>query len=404
MKKNSLFLGLLSLTLLACYSPDPFEAETLDDDSQTNNSSEIGKIFSINGDNQVCNPSASQDTVNFPASMLWLNFQSNLDLKTSDTTFTLSKTYVRDHDRLTVSDTAKNVKWFLMRDTTKGECEFQDPEWSTHPDFIVALRGYDINGSKSCKNKDFGIFAVRTSDKKKFWFYEKNIVEYATPHVWVDPSAPKASADGDASTVEGFFGTNEVRLTYVDGDVDEDKKSVQQIVFIDFAKGGKSSKIKLKKPANRGDWGIDSPLISPDGKFVVYQMKLNDQTWESYIQELSKDAEAVKVPRTKDMISDPAQPHWFAFEGRLFVLWAEFPQSSGIYNKNKLNDVSVQNGSIGRTVMREIRLMAGAPKDFAVEWVGENREIAPIPMIGGRSPDGKFLSTGYKYAYLLKLP
>ena len=400
MKKKSLFLGLLSLTLFACYSPDPFQAESLDNGSKQNETSAIGKIFTVNGSNQICNPSVSQDTVNFPASMLWLNFQSDLDVKSPDTTvYTIAKPLVKQHDRLTISDTARNVKWYLMRDLSKGECQFQDPEWSTHPDYIVSLRGQNFDGGKGCPDVlDYGIFAVRTADKAKFWFFDKGIIETATPHLWVNPTA-KFKKDGDISTVEGFFGTNDVRLTYVDGD-----KPSAHIVFVDYA-NGKPKTVKLKKPKDRGDWGVESPMISPDGKFVVYEMDKNKSTWETYIQELSENAEAIKIERTKDMISEPSQPHWFEFGGRLFVIWAEFKSTdNGYYNNVDLKESSAQDGSVGRTVMREIRLTAGAPKDIFMEWVGENIELAPIPMIGGRSPDGRFMATGYKYAYLLKLP
>ena len=400
MNKKLLLLGLWTFALMACYSPDPFQAESMDDGKQKNESSDIGKIFSVNGSNQVCNPSISQDTVNFPASMLWLNFQSDLKVKSPDTTvYTIAKAKVKQHDRLTVSDTAGVVKWYLMRDLSKGECQFQDPEWSTHPDYIVSLRGQNFDGGKGCPDVlDYGIFAVRTADKAKFWFFDKGIIETATPHLWVNPAA-KFDKDGDISTVEGFFGTNDVRLTYVDGD----NNSSQHIVFIDFANGGKAKAVKLKKPKDRLDWGVESPMISPDGNFVVYAMENNASTWESYIQELSEDAEPIKIERTKDMVSDPSQPHWFEFGGRLFVIWAEF-KSTGYYNTVDLKESSAQDGSVGRTVMREIRLTAGAPKDIFMEWVGGNIELAPIPMIGGRTPDGKFLATGYKYAYLLKLP
>ena len=401
MKKNSLFLGLLSLTLFACYSPDPFNAETTEV-SESDKISAIGKIYPVNKDKQVCNPSVSQDMVNYPASMLWLNFGVKLNVNAPDSVYTLRQADGLDvHDRLTVVDTANNVKWYLMRDLSKGECQFQDPEWSTHPDYIVSLRGQNFDGGKGCPDVlDYGIFAVRTADKAKFWFFDKGIIETATPHLWVNPTA-KFKKDGDASTVEGFFGTNNVRLTYVDGD----NNSSQHIVFIDFANGGKEKAIKLKKPKDRSDWGVESPMISPDGNFVVYAMEKNASTWESYIQELSEDAEPIKIERTKDMVSDPSQPHWFEFGGRLFVLWTEFASTGGGYfNIIDLNESSAQDGSVGRTVMREIRLTAGAPKDIFMEWVGGNIELAPIPMIGGRTPDGKFLATGYKYAYLLKLP
>ena len=390
MKK--IFEFLLPALLVACYSPDPFEAETTED-TATQQSSKIGTLFHVNGSEQICNPSVSNDMENYPASMLWLNFSGKLDVNAPDSIYTTKR--VRQHDRLTVSDTAGNVNWYLMVDKDEGECQFQDPEWSTHGGFIVSLRGYDKSGKTSCDNLDFGIFAVRMADKKKFWFYDKNIQEEATPHLWVDPSAVPDTGAAD-STVKGFFGTDKVRLTYVSKD--------DEIVFVDFAKGGLSKAKKLKKPAGRESWKIDSPLISPDGKFVVYNMKKSG-TWEAYIQELSASSNAIKIERTKDMMSEPAQPHWFEFGGRLFVLWTEFTSTEGGYfNTIDLNESSAQDGSVGRTVMREIRLTAGAPKDIFMEWVGGNIELAPIPMIGGRTPDGKFLATGYKYAYLLKLP
>lgn len=396
MNKKLLLLGLSTLSFLACYSPKPFEAESLDDDSKKQSSSEMGTIYSVNGSEQICNPSVSQDTVNFPASMLWLNF-SKIKVNKHDDDFPV--TDVKQHDRLTVSDTANNVKWYLMIDKDKGECQFQDPEWSTHPDFIVSLRGQGIDGGSCGDVLDYGIFAVRTSDKKKFWFFDKGIIEQATPHVWVDPTA-KVEDDSDDSTVEGFFGTNNVRLTYADGT----DGNPQNIVFIDYANGGKSKAIKLKKPTDRSNWKVESPMISPDGNFVVYNlMTKSEDNWEAYIQELSKDADAVKVPLTKDMKSEPAQPHWFESDGRLFVVWTEFTQTS-YYNKVHLDNAAAQDGSAGRTVMREVRLKTGAAKGELVEWVDDNVELAPVPMIGGRSPDGKFLSTGYKYAYLLKLP
>ena len=398
MKKKSLLLGLCALSLTACYSPDPFKAD-YSDNSDSSSESAIGKIFPVDGNKseseQVCNPSVSNDTVNFPASMLWLNFDA-LQVKQHDEGYSVTDVVV--HDRLTVSDTSNNVVWYLMRDVSEGECQFQDPEWTTHADYIVALRGYDVNGRKACEDLDYGIFAVRTSDKEKFWFYEEGIVVDAAPHVWVEPSA-KAPEDGDVSTVKGFFGTNEVRLTYVEGEEGE-----QKIVFVDYANGGKSKAIRLEKPEGRKDWKIDSPLISPDGNYVVYNMYESSMSWEAYIQELSKDAKAIKIERTKDMMSEPAQPHWFEWNGRLFVLWAEFPQGSQMLNTNDLTNTSVQDGSVGRTVMREVRLTAGAPSDLAVEWVGENRVVATIPMTGGRSPDGAFLATGTNNAYLLKLP
>ncbi|MBP5769076.1 MAG: hypothetical protein J6W51_08320 [Fibrobacter sp.] len=395
MKKLLLPLGLLALTLMACYSPEPFEAEYSDESSNTDTSAEMGKIYSLNGGKQTCNPSASQDTVNYPASMLWLNFSGTLNVNAPDSGFTLKK--VLQHDRLTVSDTANNVKWYLMRDTSAGECQFQDPEWSTHPNFIVALRGYDVDGSKACENLDYGIFAVRMSDKKKFWFDKKGIPEEATPHLWVGEPDDGFKEYGDSLTVEGFFGSDKVILTYVDKN--------QNIVVARYGtlEKGKPQTFKLKKPSNRKNWKIDSPLISPNGWYVVYNMYENSTTWEAYLQYINEDSEPFKIERTKDMMSEPAQPHWYKIEYNLFVVWSEFPAGSQMLNKNDLTKTSVQNGSVGRTVMRGMRSF---PKtnDESVGWDGNGVEIAPVPMTGGITPDGKFLATGTNPAYLLKLP
>ena len=393
MKK--LFGLFLPALLVGCYSPEPFEAETVD--SASSQASDIGTMFPVNTMQQICNPSVSQDTVNFPASMLWLNFGSDLIVTPPDSEYTVSKYVVEQHDRLTISDTAGKVLWYMMRDTAEGECQFQDPEWSTHPDFAVALRAYDKEKKNLCLpgNLDYGMFALRISDKKKFWFFDKNIREDASPHLWVKPGA-KVAEDADDSTVEGFFGTDEVRLVYVDDD--------ENIVFADFANGGLKKAKKLKKPAGTGKSLVDAPMISPDGKFIVYNINENSKVWEAYIQELSPTSTPVKIDRLQGMISAPAQPHWFEYNGRLFIIWAEFPQGQPMLSRNDLREESVQDGSAGRTAMREIKLSAGAPNDLAVEWVGDVRQVAPVPMIGGRSPDAKFLATGTNYGFLLELP
>lgn len=390
------------LALSACvYEPEQFVAsESESSGSQSGTASDLGNLFPVNGSRneskQICNPSVSNDTVNYPASMLWLNFGGKLKVTAPDSVYTVEK--VVQHDRLTVSDTSGKVLWYFMRDVEAGDCQFQDPEWSTHPNFIVALRAYDKKGSKACENLDYGLFAVRMADKKKFVFYEKEISGFATPHLWVDPSAVPAADSSEAdSTVKGFFGTDQVRLVYVN--------TKDQIVFVDFAKGGLKKAKTLKKPADVDGWMMDSPLISPDGNFVVYNLFNPAMTgWKSFVQELSESSKPIEIETTSDMISAPVQPHWFKFGNRLFVEWAEFPQGSQFVNKNNLMEASAQDGSAGRTAMREVSLSVGAPADLAFAWVGDVVVLAPIPLIGGRSPDGRFVATGTNNGYLLELP
>ena len=73
---------LLPALLAACYTPEPFEAETVNSASSTQ--SKIGTLYAVNNEMQICNPSVTQDTVNYPASMLWLNFGGTLYVTPSD--------------------------------------------------------------------------------------------------------------------------------------------------------------------------------------------------------------------------------------------------------------------------------------------------------------------------------
>ena len=384
--------------LSACvYEPEQFVESEKGENSNSNNSvTDMGTLYAVNDGKQICNPSVSQDPKNYPASMLWLNFGGTLKVKASDSVYTTSK--VVQHDRLSVSDTSGKVLWYLMRDTEAGDCQFQDPEWSTHPNYIVALRAFNSKGESGCKESDmdYGMFAVRMSDKKKFFFYNKEMSEFATPHLWVETGAEPDTAAAD-STVEGFFGTNQVRLVYVN------KKD--EIVFVDYANGGTKGAKTLKKPSGVDGWMMDSPMISPDGNYVVYNMINSSMTgWKSFIQELSGNSKPIEMEKSPGMISEPVQPRWFTYAERLFVMWTEFPQGSQFVNKNDLSEVSVQDGSAGRTVMREVSVATGAPADLAFAWAGDMIEIAPIPMIGGRSPDGRFVVTGTNLGFLLELP
>lgn len=407
--KTTIFKCLPLLLLAACYEPEPYVAAA-DDDKPSENagaSSQIGTVFPVNAKKQICNPSVSQDPENYPASMLWLNFSGTLEVTAPDTVYNVTSTKAKkvvQHDRLTISDTSGNVRWYLMRDTDAGDCQFQDPEWSTHPNFIASLRAYDKDGSKACDlgNLGYGIISVRISDKKRYVFYAKDKSEFATPHIWVDPAVTEADTSKKDTTLEGFFGTKNVRLVFVNNKQDG-------IVFRDFANGGKE--IELNPPTDAKGKPltgktIDSPLISPDGKFIVYNVvdKADETIWDAYIQELSKNSTPIKIEKEAGMMSAPAQPHWFKFGDRLFVVWAEFPPESQMLNNNDFTNESIQDGSAGRTVMREIRLAPGAASDMAMEWVGDIREISSVPMTGGRSPDSKFLATGTRFGFLIELP
>ena len=380
------YLTAISFALLAgCYSPEQYEAST--SKNQTADS-DFGTLFEINGGMQICNPSVTQDEENYPASMLWLNFSGTLNVEEAPEGY--STTDARTHGRLTISDTAGKVLWYLMKNEVEGvDCEFQDPEWTTDGNFIVTLGASNAKGSKGCDELNYGILAVRLSDKKTFFLADSGMDESSNPHLWIGNALD--SIDGKDS-LANFFGTNEVKLVYMNPS--------GKLVYVDYAKSSKA--VTLKAPSAEGL--LDGPMISPDGKFIVYDVLESSYSWSSYVQELSSTSSPVEIEKVDGMISNPVFPHWWKFGSRLFIVWTEFAAGTPYLNKSDLTSESTWDASIGRTAMREVTVTAGAPSDVAVEWNGDVREIAPIPLIGGRSPSGHFVSTGTNNGYMLYIP
>lgn len=380
-------ISALFCTLVACYSPEQYEAAAAENKTA---SSDFGTLYEVNGGKQICNPSVTMDDERFPASMLWLNFSGTLNVSEVPDGYTTTK--VGEHDRLTISDTAGRVLWFLMKDSVPGAaCEFQDPEWTTSGEYIVALAGADAEGSKGCDEVEYGIFAARLSDGETFFLVGGGLDEMANPHLYV--GAP-ADSIGSGDSLAGFFGTSDVKLVYVN--------PKGKLVYVDYAKSAKP--VELISPEGAKGSLIDGPMISPDGGFVAYDILESSQAWKSYVQELSPDAAPFEIEKQGGMLSNPVFPHWWKFGDRLFLVWAEFADGNAYLNKSDLTNSGVWDSSIGRTAMREVSLSASAPGDVAVEWTGDVREVAPVPLIGGRSPGGHFVSTGTNNGYLLYIP
>lgn len=385
MKKIPLLV--LLTWLAACYSPDPYEASGSNNSKNESAKSDFGTVYEVNGGHQICNPSVTMNEKDFPASMLWLNFSGTLSIADAPDGFTTTK--VGEHDRLTISDTAGHVLWYLMRDSVPNvECEFQDPEWSADGDFVVALAGKNMEGSRGCDDIEYRIFAARLSDSKTLYLTDV-VPSEANPHVWVG-NAPADSSD----TLSQFFGSSEVKLVYL--------AESGNLAYIDYAKSSKP--VELKAPAGAAGNLLDNPMISPDGNFIVFNMINTSYSWTSYVQELSENAEPVEIQKLDGMISNPVFPHWYKLGERLFIIWAEFAEGNSYLNKSDLTNSSTWDKSLGRTAMREVSLTAGAPNDVAVDWIGDVREVAPVPLIGGRSPSGHFVSTGTNNGYLLYIP
>lgn len=380
-------LALLAFVFLAsCYSPEQYEGKMASGNIAAD--SEFGTVYEVNGGKQICNPSVTMDAERYPGAMLWLNFSGTLNVNETEG-FTTTK--VGEHDRLTISDTAWNVLWFIMLDSVGAECEFQDPEWSTDSDYIVALAGSNAKGSRGCDEVEYKIVAIRLSDKAFITLSDSVVDEAANPHLWLGERSAKVDS---TDKVAKFFGTSQIKFVY--------KNPAGSLVYVDYAKSPKPK--KLKAPANASGNMLDSPLISPDGNFIVYDKLNSSYSWNSYIQELSESSSPIEMERTADMLSNPVFPHWWQFGSKLFVVWTEFVDGNSYLNKSDLTNESTWNRSLGRTSMREISVTAGAPNDVALAWNGDVREIAPIPLIGGRSPDGHFIASGTNNGYLLYIP
>lgn len=351
-----------------------------------------------NAGKQICNPSASQDVVNYPNSMLWLGF-SSLNVKSAPPEY--DQANVRQHDRLTISDTGDVVRWFMMNTDLglSGNDQIQDPEWSTAPNYIACL------GQAS--DLMYEAYATRISDKAYLKLTTGEFMdETSTPHIWVSPAATDVIFAGemvdpstvtynqnglaDTASVKKFFGTKHVKLVY-----NKMESGSFNLYFVDFAAPGGPEPVLLQKPADRSEWAVESPLFSPDGNWITYNaaQSIRGDVWECYAQQVSASAE----PRM--VAADGAAPHWFvdpSGDGTLYIVYAKI---NGIYQvKSDLTPAFEESGQLGATYMQEVIVSSGnVPSFLEFRTVGEPTKILGLPFKGGITPDGRVLATGYSW-------
>lgn len=358
------------------------------------------RLRKVNTDIQICNPSITQDDQNYPGCMLWLNFAGKLSVKPGqfEGEYTIGEEEVKQHDRLTISDTSNTVRWYVMRpDKIKGD--LQDPEWSTHPDYIATMGETD---------KIYSGYAVSISNKTFFKFNDKNLTSTSTPHLWVPdrftsggttvPASPQydeTTGMVDKASVKTYFGTDTVRVLF------SLKTNGLTIHYIDYSVDSPTL-TALPKPEGRESWSCESALFSPDGKWVVYNC-INWQTDqnEAYVQRLAPDSKPVLVD------AHGGDPHWWKSpNGSLFVTYYGPSVASGLMRETFAvgkND----DGILGSTYKQKIILPdTDAGESLAAHTLFESapRELLGLPFKGGLSRDGRFLCTGYIYAYMYVLP
>lgn len=352
-----------------------------------------GYVFSINTNQQVCNPSIAESDA-FPASMLWLGFDQ-LSVKVPESLKGYPLARIEEHDRITVTDTSNTVRWYLMAREAAATGEMQCPRWSAHPGYISFTMGIPA--------QPYSGYVARTSDRKTLKICDAHLEEFSTPHAWLPDTVASAEAAGspvyDANgfarrdDVQRFFGTTRVKLAYA-----MPESQGGSLFFVDYSGSGEPAPVRLAKPAGKESWHCESPQISRDGNWVAYhcfQNAVPGYGYATYIQKLQAGALPALVA---DRASDP---HWWIDAAGAYHL--VYAVTKGDYfTPADFTDSALQiGGSVGATLRQRL---AGSPASaLSVDAQAKPDTLARLPFKGGLSRDGNFLCTAYKYAYLMRL-
>lgn len=356
------------------------------------------RVFPLVGTMQICNPSVALDTVNFKGCMLWLNFSGTLPL-TIPTDLAGFTAPSAQHDRLTIVDTANVVTWFMLRSELGGDAleELQDPEWSTHPEYIACLLSAERQQEWSC-------FAIHPASRDTLRICSGGLDQTSTPHLWAAPASTHGEQplvvtydpDGfaDSTSVATFFGTTAVKVVFA-----KSSGRVQSLYYRDYRAGG--GVVPLKRPAGRSGYNCESPLISPDGKWVTYNVYKSTSSYECYISELTPES----TPQL--FASGASDPHWWVHPrdpSLLYIVYQQVPGDNLV--AGDLADAALlATGEAGVTMRQMVRLFTGtASASAALVRLGLPELLVNLPTKGGLSPDGSYLSTGYDRAFMVGLP
>lgn len=409
--KQATMLFCSAVLLSSCnYEPEKMTQPTLGDEQDTVAQSGVlpGSLFPVNTNKQTCNPAISQDTVNFPGALLWLGFDGDFIINEAPDGYSTSG--IKQHDRLTISNTENGVDWFMMKDEIPWmNCEFQDPEWAAHPEYLVSLGGYkEAEGNCSDKIKYSGI-VIRPEDKASFKWKEE-LIGTSTPHVWIDPTVAADTSlrvDGDSITydsnglasvedVEAFFGTRNVKFVY--SDKPEGAKKLE-LFFVDYSAGAPKP-VALKRPDSDQDMDTESAMFSYDGEWITYNAWIAPAIgpYFAYAQKVNSSAAPILVSK------NATDPHWYVnASGETFISYVTVPDGRSYKVLEDLTDATLQeSGSAGYTAWRKVNF--GSPVDaLGAGAIGEEELLVAVPMKGGISPDGKYMGTGTNNAYILEL-
>jgi hypothetical protein len=171
------------------------------------------------------------------------------------------------------------------------------------------------------------------------------------------------------AAIDSFFNTHNVKIAYTL--LENGARIIYYVNFNDAV----PTPVKLKKPAGMENIDADSPLISPEGSFVAYYLITGNTMFGAYFQKLDPDAQPICVE------SNGTEPHWWKDSaGQVYIIYSDHYMVENL------------TLGIGNTYRQKVSLGGTGT------LVGTADTIAPYPMNGGLSKDGRYLCTGYKHA------
>jgi hypothetical protein len=385
-----LFAALFLMGVTSCHKPVKFELRNID---TTTVATAEGVLYSVNGDIQMCNISASQDPVNFPSCMMFLNLAGRIGMRLDSLSPSGVDSTVeyQNHDHIFIANKENRLRWFYEK--TVAMNEMQDPQWSSHGDYIACLASY------ASRTSVWGAYAIRISDKSLLAIYDSGLAVESDPYVWVDSSASSASPvpaigafDNRTRTkaeVSAFFGTTNVKYVYL-----MYKSGTYNLYFMDFRQNqDRPDTIRFVKPEGKSDWNVENPIVSPDGEWVTYHIKKSGVPYEAYVQQLRRGA-------TPQLLSSIGYfPHfWISTTGAQYVVFANIAGSAFI---NSVYDATTK-GTLGSTWLQEVSLSTDGPSMVRFRKIGNPVQMLDYPMKGGLSKDGRILATGYSLGYIFE--
>ncbi|MCX7727502.1 MAG: hypothetical protein N2053_11725, partial [Chitinispirillaceae bacterium] len=171
--------------------------------------------------------------------------------------------------------------------------------------------------------------------------------------------------------------------------------------YKDYSDTLQSRLTQLSRPLGRDGWNCESALISPDGKWIAFNVYKSPNYYEIWVQKLS--------PTSKPFLfkEDASDPHWWRHPydtSLLYLVYQDVPGDNLVMGD--LSDKKfIETGELGITYRQMIRLFdSGETEGTAIVKIGEPEVMVKLPTKGGLSPDGKYLCTGYDRGFIIGLP